>query len=40
MYSIGKMSKISGVSIRSLDYYDKRGLLSPIKEKMLIFSTW
>lgn len=33
MYTIGEMSKISGVSVRTLHYYDEIGLLSPIKEQ-------
>ena len=33
MYLIKKVSEISGVSIRTLQYYDKIGLLIPKKEE-------
>ena len=29
MYTIGKLSKKTGVTIRTLDYYDEIGLLNP-----------
>lgn len=29
MYTIGTLSKKTGVTIRTLDYYDQIGLLSP-----------
>ena len=30
-YSIGQLAKLAGISIRTLNYYDKIGLLKPTK---------
>lgn len=36
MYTVKKVSQLSGVSIRTLHHYDKIGLFSPQKKKTAI----